>query len=242
MLKVFFYYCHIDGFDLTNDQLILNPPEEHKPQREIGLIQEQFQDLYNELMRKHGLDYWDGALAGMIVCSVVFRYHCKHAKDIDPRVAAGIVSMGIVTAAKTAPPPLGSIRTANIPADKIVIKNTENAPKQSGKRLVLGERAAAIQEALDNGGIFIDPGTEVLSLLRQNNIDPYLIYEQALQNEIEAKIPRIDFIEANVDELYEEWRSKSHFHAPIHVRLIIWLKNHAASYGYEQIGNSWIIK
>jgi hypothetical protein len=150
--------------------------------------------------------------------------------------------MGIVTAAKTAPPPLGSIRSAHIPADKIVIKNTENAPKQSGKRLVLGESAVAIQEALDNGGIFIDPGTEALSLLRQSNIDPYLIYEQALQNEIEAKIPRIDFVEANVDELYEEWRSKSHFHAPIHVRLIIWLKNHAASYGYEQIGNSWIIK
>ena len=107
---------------------------------------------------------------------------------------------------------------------------------------VAGERDAAIQEALDNGGAFIDPHPEVMSMLQAGGIDPYLIYEKALQQKIEEKIARIDFVKANVDQLFQEWQGKPNAQTPIHVRLIQWLKSIASTHGYEQTGNSWIRK
>ena len=116
---------------------------------------------------------------------------------------------------------------------------------QKGKnnnRLVLGEREAAIQEARDHGGAFIDLHPEASRTLQISNIDPYIIYERALLQKIEAKIARIDFVKANVEDLYNEWKGKSYDQAPIHVRLILWLKDNASTYGYEQSGNSWVLK
>lgn len=109
-------------------------------------------------------------------------------------------------------------------------------------RLVLGERDAAIQEARENGGMFIDPNPGVLKTLQQGNIDPYIIYEQALRNQIDAKIPRIDFVKADVDQLFDEWRQKTESDAPIHIRLMLWMKKNAGTYGYKQSGNSWVLK
>ena len=109
-------------------------------------------------------------------------------------------------------------------------------------RLVLGEREAVLREARQHGGAFIDPHPEALKTLQASNIDPYIIYERALLQQIEKKIPRIDFVQANVDELSEEWKAKSEVQIPVHVRLIIWLKNNARMHGYEQSGNSWILK
>ena len=50
------------------------------------------------------------------------------------------------------------------------------------------------------------------------------------------------FVKANVDDLFNEWKGKSYDQAPIHVRLIMWLKNNAGAHGYEQSGNSWVLK
>jgi hypothetical protein len=113
---------------------------------------------------------------------------------------------------------------------------------RDSNRLVLGERDAVIQEVRANGGVYIDPHPEALRILQAGHIDPYLIYEQGMLKQIEEKIPRIDFVKANVDELFEEWKSKSEAQAPIHVRLIIWLKNNASAHGYQQSGNSWAMK
>jgi len=156
--------------------------------------------------------------------------HCMKLKDIEPNVAAGIVSMGIVAGAKTAPPPLGSGGSSG-GSSEVKMKNDN--------RLVLGERDVAIQEALDHGGIFIDLNPEVLKTLQEGGIDPYLIYEQAMLKQIEEKISRIDYVQADVDELFNEWSGNPHDQAPVHVRLIIWLKNNAAAHGYRQSGNSW---
>lgn len=233
LVNLFLYYCNRNGFALKADALVVKIPDEHKPQMEILQVQERFQDRYNEIMQKHGLGYLDGAKAGMIACSIIFQYHCGTTRDIPPTTAAGIVAMGIVTGAKTAPLPLGSRNSMNSASEK---------DAKNHNRLVLGERDAAVQEALDHGGVFIDPNPEVLRTLQAGNIDPYLIYEQALFNQIEAKIPRIDFVKANVDELFEEWKSRPHEQAPIHVRLILWMKYNANAHGYEQRGNSWILK
>ena len=109
-------------------------------------------------------------------------------------------------------------------------------------RLVLGERELVLREVRANGGIYIDPHPEVLRILQAGNIDPYLIHEQGLLKQIEAKIPGIQFIKANVDELFEEWKSKPEAQIPIHARLIIWLKTKANAHGYEQSGTSWVLK
>ena len=73
---------------------------------EVAQVQQEFQDQYNGIMKKHGLDYLNGTRAGMVVCSIIFQFHSTVAKDIDPYVATRIVAMGVVEGAKTAPPPL----------------------------------------------------------------------------------------------------------------------------------------
>jgi len=227
LLNLFAYYCKQNGLDVMSRHLVTKFPEQDKPLMDVAQVQAEYQDQYNAIMKKHGLDYLDGARAGMVVCSIIFEYHCKNARDIDPYVATGIVAMGVAEGAKTAPPPPGS-------GGKMGSK--------PASRLVLGEQDAAHQDALDNGGVFIDVNPEILRMLQQKNVDPYLVYEQALRNQIEAKIARIDFVKADVDSLFDEWRRKSHTEAPMYVRLIIWLKNNAAAYGYDQSGNSWVLR
>jgi hypothetical protein len=178
-------------------------------------------------MKNHGLDYLNGARAGMMVCSMVFQYHYTVAKDIDPYIATGIVAMGVVEGAKTAPPPLGS---------------GGNTKSNKSNRLVLGEQDAVIKDIRENGGTFIDINPGVLALLKQGNLDPYLIHERALLKQIEAKIPRIDFVNSNVDKLYNEWNQKPQDLAPIHIRLLMWLKNNSAAHNYIQDGDSWVLK
>ena len=232
LMNLFAFYCKQNGIDVMSKPLVTVFPEQDKPRMEVAQVQQEFQDRYNEIMKRYGLDYLNGARSGMIACSIIFQYHCTVAKDIDPHVATGIVAMGVVEGAKTAPPPLGLGNSIDGVSEKRVKNNN---------RLVLGKRDVAIQEALDHGGIFIDPNPEVLRTLQAGNIDPYLIYEKAMLTQIEAKIPRIDFVQADVDELFDEWKSQSHTNAPIHVRLMLWLKDNAKTYGYEQSENSWVL-
>ena len=227
LLNMFVFYCKQSGLDVMARPVVTKFPEKDKPLMDTDQILQEYQEQYHEIMKKHGLDYLDGARAGMIVSSIIFQYHCIKSKDIDPYVATGIVALGIVEGAKTAPPPL------------------EGKPKTGTKkmnRLVLGEPDAVREEALATGSIYIEINPKVLRMLQQKNIDPYLVYEKGVLNQIEERIARIDFVKVDVDTLFEEWRSKSHMEAPIHVRLIIWLKNNASTYGYEQIGNSWVLK
>jgi hypothetical protein len=95
---------------------------------------------------------------------------------------------------------------------------------------------------LELGGAYIDLNPEVIKTLQQGNIDPYIIYEQGLKKQINVGIPRIDFVKADVDALFDEWNGKQLDQAPNHVRLLFWLKDNASAHGYEQRGNSWILK
>jgi hypothetical protein len=203
-------------------------------------------------MKKHGLDYLEGARAGMILCSIVFHYHCIANKDIDPYVATGIVAMGVIEGAKTSPIPLkskGSMPTSassqnarNSQMVELLRSIAENSTSGSGTRLVLGEGMLPMQEALSNGGkyILVNPG--VLSKLEESNIDSFLVYETALRMEVESKISRIDFVNANVDKLVQEWSGKPEEQAPLHIRQMLWLKANAEKFGYQQSGNSWKLK
>ena len=80
--------------------------EKNRPQAEMLHIQKEFQDRYNGVMRKYGLDYLEGARVGIELCSLLFRQHCVVNWDIDPQIAIGIVAMGTLEASRTVPPPL----------------------------------------------------------------------------------------------------------------------------------------
>jgi hypothetical protein len=106
LLNLFMFFLFQNGIRLKPDQLIVETPEVHKPLKTIEQIQEEFQEEYNAIMKDHGLDYLDGARAGVVACSMLVQFHCSDRKDMDPKLAAGIVVMGITTGAKTCPMPL----------------------------------------------------------------------------------------------------------------------------------------
>jgi len=252
LMNLFAFYCKQNGIDVMAKPLVTKFPEQDKPRMEIAQVQQEYQDQYNEIMKKHGLDYLNGARAGMIVCSIVFQYHCTVTKDIDPYIATGIIAMGVIEGAKTTPPLLelgGSKPTPNsrnhAPNNQLADllgSIAQSSTGGAGSRLVLGEGMTSMQEALSNGGKYILVHPEVLNKLKEINIDPFLVYTAALRIEIESKIPQIDFVGADVNKLLQEWSGKPEDQAPIHVRQVLWLKNNASTYGYEQNGNSWILK
>ena len=228
LMNLFALHCKQNGMDVLSSPLVTEFPQKDKPLMTVEQVQLEYQDQYDAIMKKHGLDHLNAARAGMMVAAIAFQYHCVRAKDIDPQIGTGIVAMGVVEGAKTAPPPLGT-------------PNTIALPKKNNARLVLGEDEAAAREARENGGVFIQLPPGMMDILKTGNM-AYAIYEKALIKQIESQIPRIDFVEANVDELFAEWRSKPEEQAPVYVRLIVWLKKNASAHGYEQDGNSWVKK
>lgn len=247
LLNMFAFYCKQNGMDVMAKPLVTEIPEGDKPLMDLAQVQENYQDEYNEIMKKHGLDYLEGARAGMVVCSMVFNYHCVKNKDIDPYVANGIVAMGVVEGAKTSPVSLGAKAASGGDAKEnqaagLIKTIAESSISGSGTRLVLGEQDAAVQDALDNGGKFILVHPEVVSKLEQANIDIYVVYVTALIVEMENKISQIDFVKINVDKLAQEWSSKPLDQAPMHVRQLLWLKENAEKFSYHQNGNSWKLK
>lgn len=253
LMNQFAFYCKQNGVDVMSKPMVTDFPEQHKPLMSVEQVLAEYQDQYHEIMKKHGLDYLQGAWAGMVVASIVFEYQCKKAKDIDPFVATGIVAMGVVEGAKTVPPALKSGVVSPAPTTGGVIPKKEqiaeiltsvvkSSTNGSGTRLVLGEGMDAMQEAIANGGKYVLVHPAVVEQLQLSSIDPYYVYETALRIELKLKISRVDFVKADVDNLFESWRGKPEKQTPIHIRLIGWLKNNAAAHGYVQSGNSWIRK
>lgn len=224
LLNLFALYCKKSGIDIMSRPPITQFPEGDKPLMATDQVLAEYQDQYHAVMQKHGLDYLEGARAGMIVCSTVFQYHVLKVKDIDPFVGTGIVAMGVVEGAKTAPPKSGS------------------KPAEKKKRFVLGEQSAAMREAIADGSGYIAINPGILQMLKEKNIDPFLVYEQAVVKQMEEKIDRFDFVQMDVDAVFNEWSGKPSDGVPIPVRLVLWMKANAASRGYEQNGNSWVLK
>jgi hypothetical protein len=250
LLNLFAYYCKQNGIDVIAKPLVQAIPEGDKPLMDLAQVQTEYQSEYKLMMKKHGLDFLESARAGMIVCSNLFSYHCIVNKDIDPYVATGIVAMGIIEGAKTSPVPLDSKSQAAKPHQQAQGNDAESLIKTiagssisgSGTRLVLGERDAAIQEAMKNGGKYILVHPQVAIQLQQAGMNPYIVHITALIMEMEARISRIDFVNVNVEKLAPEWGNKPKEQAPVYVKQIVWLKANAQKFGYQQSGNSWVLK
>lgn len=108
LMNLFAFYCKQNGIDVMAKPVVTEFPEKDKPLMTTEQVQAEYQDQYDKIMKKYGLDYLNAARAGMVVSSIVFQYHITSAKDIDPYIGAGIIAMGIVEGAKTVPPPLKS--------------------------------------------------------------------------------------------------------------------------------------
>jgi hypothetical protein len=106
LMKVFLSLIEKDGIKLEPDDLLLEFSAEQRPKKSILEIQQEFQDEYNEIMRKHGFDYAEGGKAGAVVCAMLVKAYCIRRKDLDPALAAGVVEMGFIEGAKTVPAPL----------------------------------------------------------------------------------------------------------------------------------------
>ena len=252
LLNQFAFYCKQNGLDVMSKALMTIFPEQDKPRMDVEQVLAEYQDDYYEIMKKYRLDYLEAARAGMIVCSLVFEYHCKTARDIDPFVATGIVATGVVEGAKTTPPrlkPEGSKHSStseskaeNDQLVDVILTIAQNSICGAGRRLVLGEGMTSMQEALSNGGKYILVHPEVLKKLKEGSVDVFLVYAAAMRMETAAKIPRIDFVGGNVDALLQAWKEKAEAEIPVHIREIQWLKENATKLGYEQSGNSWMVR
>ena len=252
LLDLFTYYISKGGTQIKPEHFILETPDALKPTKTILQIQEAHQDEYNAIMKKHNLGYLDGARAGIIACAMVFNYHCVKRQELDPRLGAGIISMGIVTGAKTAPMPLGQkaqSRTSepagtsqNNQLAEVIKSIAENSIDGSGSKLILGEGMTPMQAALANGGRYILVHPEVVRQLELKNIDPFLVYEAALRMEIASGISQIHLVGGNADQYVQAWHGRPHEQAPMHVRQVLWLVENAGALGYERNGNSWIRK
>src|SRR5215216_103491 len=123
LMNQFAFYCKQNGIEVMSKPLVTKFPEQDKPRMEVEQVLAEYQDQYHAIMNKYGLDYLNAARAGMVVCSIVFEYHCKTARELDSFVGAGIVAMGIVEGAKTAPPPLRAGASTSSTTEKTVKNN-----------------------------------------------------------------------------------------------------------------------
>ncbi|HKI54993.1 MAG TPA: hypothetical protein VJ987_12775, partial [Anaerolineales bacterium] len=129
--------------------------------------------------------------------------------------------------------------------DGLVEVIAREAMRGEGNRLVLGQWQQGngyIQNAIDNGGVFFDTGSEVWNLVEQSGIEPWQVNQRVLQLTVEGKVSKIDFVDIDVDATLAEWSLYPDVEVPFRVREMRWLKANGESYGYEQIGNSWILK
>ena len=106
LMNVFVFILGHDGINITPGDLDYRIPTKNQPRKTILQIQEVFQDQYNEIMRKHGFGYFEGAVTGAAVCVFAFKFHCILNKQLDQKLAAAIVAMGFIEGTKTTPIPL----------------------------------------------------------------------------------------------------------------------------------------
>ncbi len=96
LMKVFMFLVDKYGIKLKAEDYAAEVPPEYKTRLSAEEITEKFGSRYDEIMKKHGFDYADGARTGAVVCARLVKLHCANRTDLEPQVAASIVSRGFV--------------------------------------------------------------------------------------------------------------------------------------------------
>src|SRR4030095_7159474 len=67
LMNLFAFYCKQNGIDVMTKPVVTQFPEKDKPLMGVDQVLQEYQDQYHAIMKKHGLDYLNGARAGMVV-------------------------------------------------------------------------------------------------------------------------------------------------------------------------------
>ncbi len=100
LMKAFLFLVDKYGIKLKANDYATEIPPEQKIYLSPEEIEGKFVGPYDEIMQKHGFDYADGARTGAVVCARLVRLHCANRNDLDPQVAASIVTMGLMEGGK----------------------------------------------------------------------------------------------------------------------------------------------
>ena len=106
LMRTFVFLVEKFGIKVRPDEASFQIAPEHQSHESLRRIQEELQTPYNAIMAAHGFDYAEGARTGAVVCALLVKGYCATHKVLEPGIAAGIVAMGFVEGAKTAPAPL----------------------------------------------------------------------------------------------------------------------------------------
>ena len=74
----------------------------------------------------------------------------------------------------------------------------------SGDRVVLGawkEKSGYVLEAIRGDGIFFETSDEVWERIESTGVDPWLVNEQFLKNQLESGVERIDFVGEDISDV-----------------------------------------
>ena len=74
-------------------------PHFFKQQVALCYVQNELQEQYNAVMKKHGVDAMEGAHVGILLCSILIQQYSR-AGMIDIEAATGVVAQGIFEAAR----------------------------------------------------------------------------------------------------------------------------------------------
>ena len=103
LMNILLAMLKVNGIEIDQASLIVETPRQHKPHKEILEMQTELQGPFNQIMRKHSLDYFQGAFAGAIACAYAI---LKSRLLVDPQITCGLAALSFVEGCKTVPLPL----------------------------------------------------------------------------------------------------------------------------------------
>lgn len=96
LMKAFMFLVDRYGIKLTPEDYAAEVPPDQRTRLTPQEIEAKFGPRFDEVMKDHGFDFADGARTGAVVCARLVKLHCANRNDLQPQVAASIVSRGFV--------------------------------------------------------------------------------------------------------------------------------------------------
>ncbi|MCB0112093.1 MAG: hypothetical protein KDE53_39495, partial [Caldilineaceae bacterium] len=180
----------------------------------------------------------------------VAKWGVKAGKEALETGVERLAKEGIETAAERAIKDSAAVRSAkelenlrgisSPRAQELIDDVARNSTHGSGNRLVLGQHPEYIDVARRDGGIYYETAKVgeqpvVYESLKRNPESVWAVNEKVLHNSLESGIERVDYVSpGRVEDVAKQFRNTAR------AREIKWLQDNAGTYGYTQVGNSWI--
>jgi hypothetical protein len=103
LMKAFMFLVDKFGIQLKPEDYAADIPPDQRTRLTPQEIADKFGPRFDEVMQRHGFDLADGARTGAVVCARLVRLHCANRNDLEPQVAASIVSRGFVEGGQGSP-------------------------------------------------------------------------------------------------------------------------------------------